>query len=407
VVAVGGLVAGAVLVVVLAANGVSQPSAVRSVQVIENDARVRAEPSANARLRGRLKGGQRLGFIRRVQGPGCGGGGWIQLAEDAYVCEGDVTVSSLAPSARRQPDMTGGDPNGILPYRYVFIKRDGTRAFHHPADSGARAAAKVYRRGFSFPVVSRLDYLGETFLQTWAGLYVRESQVNDATPSTFQGARVSSAAQLGSVGWTIAEAAVHQEPGQQSPELRRIPKHTQLRISGVSDDWLALADGGFVPTRLVRQPQPTQPPPEVGSRSPWIDIDLSRQVITFYRGDMPVMASLTSTGTEETDRHTPTGTFRIRHKLALGTMDRTDFPDPEEDYSLEGIPWVQYFQGSNALHAAFWHQEFGRRRSHGCVNLAPRDAQFAFDFTSPELPVGWSEVRSSEADPGTIVRVRR
>src|SRR5687768_6278695 len=96
-VAVGGLGAGAILVAVLSANGVSQPTAVRSVEVIENDARVRAAPSSTAPLRGRLRAGQRLDYLRRVEGRGCTGGRWIQLDRDAFVCEGDVQASSLAP----------------------------------------------------------------------------------------------------------------------------------------------------------------------------------------------------------------------------------------------------------------------------------------------------------------------
>ena len=48
--------------------------------------------------------------------------------------------------------------------------------------------------------------------------------------------------------------------------------------------------------------------------------------------------------------------------------------------------------GAVALHGAFWHDGFGQRRSHGCVNLAPADAQFIFDFAPPELPTGWRSV---------------
>ncbi len=38
-------------------------------------------------------------------------------------------------------------------------------------------------------------------------------------------------------------------------------------------------------------------------------------------------------------------------------------------YSIEDVPYVQYFEGSYALHGAFWHNNFGHEMSHGCVNL--------------------------------------
>ncbi len=67
---------------------------------------------------------------------------------------------------------------------------------------------------------------------------------------------------------------------------------------------------------------------------------------------------------------------------------------------------MQFFDKGVALHGAFWHRDFGRVRSHGCVNLAPRDAQWIFDFTSPHLPEGWSAVLPTPLERGTAVRVR-
>ncbi|MCA9706801.1 MAG: L,D-transpeptidase, partial [Myxococcales bacterium] len=63
--------------------------------------------------------------------------------------------------------------------------------------------------------------------------------------------------------------------------------------------------------------------------------------------------------------------------------------------------------GSYALHGAFWHTGFGRRRSHGCINLAPRDAARVFELTSPAMPEGWTSVYEHEGEVGTVVRVRK
>ena len=80
--------------------------------------------------------------------------------------------------------------------------------------------------------------------------------------------------------------------------------------------------------------------------------------------------------------------------------------DVVENYAIQAIPWVQYFEGSNGFHAAFWHDQFGHARSHGCVNLAPTDARWLFEFTQPNLPPGWDAVLSHDRVPGTLVRVR-
>jgi lipoprotein-anchoring transpeptidase ErfK/SrfK len=72
-------------------------------------------------------------------------------------------------------------------------------------------------------------------------------------------------------------------------------------------------------------------------------------------------------------------------------------------YSIEDVPWVMYFQGSYALHGAFWHNLFGSTRSHGCVNMSPLDARALFFWVEPELPTGWHGVFQTEGHPGTRV----
>jgi hypothetical protein len=54
-----------------------------------------------------------------------------------------------------------------------------------------------------------------------------------------------------------------------------------------------------------------------------------------------------------------------------------------------------------------WHNRFGRRTSHGCINLAPRDAERIFHALDPQLPPGWLSRTSTDAAPGARVRIRK
>ena len=74
-------------------------------------------------------------------------------------------------------------------------------------------------------------------------------------------------------------------------------------------------------------------------------------------------------------------------------------------YSIEDVPWVMYFEASFALHGAFWHEGFGGMRSHGCVNLAPSDARWFFQWTEPQVPTGWHGAYATAQRPGTRVYV--
>ncbi|NOY93682.1 MAG: L,D-transpeptidase, partial [Deltaproteobacteria bacterium] len=154
----------------------------------------------------------------------------------------------------------------------------------------------------------------------------------------------------------------------------------------------------------------SDPPSEVGEGDEWIDIDLTRQVLVAYEGTRPVFATLISSGRIERendpsrDHRTPTGVFRISSKHLTHTMDGDNAIDGP--YSIDDVPYVMYFQLAFAIHSAFWHNAFGRPKSHGCINMSPPDARFLFGWAGPPMPRGWHGVYPTEDQTQTVVRIR-
>jgi lipoprotein-anchoring transpeptidase ErfK/SrfK len=147
------------------------------------------------------------------------------------------------------------------------------------------------------------------------------------------------------------------------------------------------------------------PPAGVGPSDRWIDVDIEQQVLVAYAGPTPLFATLVSTGRNTKQSQTPLGTHEIWVKLAYSDMDDIDSSDAPSNYSIQDVPWVQFFKGSYGFHAAFWHDDFGHRRSHGCVNLSPADARYLFTFTQPILPPGWNAILPIPEDHPTLVQV--
>ena len=83
---------------------------------------------------------------------------------------------------------------------------------------------------------------------------------------------------------------------------------------------------------------------------------------------------------------TKRGQFTVGWKMLSADMAGDD---KGKDWLVDEVPFVAYYKGNYALHGAFWHDDFGRPKSHGCVNLAPADAQFLFRWMDPVLPEGW------------------
>lgn len=148
---------------------------------------------------------------------------------------------------------------------------------------------------------------------------------------------------------------------------------------------------------LTPSPVPTNtatPQPVRGEK--WIDVDVNKQLLIAYEGDVEVFRATVSTGSA----YTPTvlGRYHIIHKLLSQTMVGPGYVQPD-------VPYVMYFYMGYSLHGTYWHNDFGTPRSHGCVNLRTSDAKWLFYWTDPQLPEGSTQIWN--APNGTLVVIHQ
>lgn len=137
----------------------------------------------------------------------------------------------------------------------------------------------------------------------------------------------------------------------------------------------------------------------------WIEVDLSEQKLYAWEGDGLFLESAVSSGLPYFP--TPQGEFRIWIKLKAARMEGGS---GRYYYNLPNVPYIMYFENSDVpgyrgygLHGAYWHNDFGTPRSHGCVNLPIPVAKELFYWTSPVLPDGKGVVRADSGNPGTRI----
>jgi lipoprotein-anchoring transpeptidase ErfK/SrfK len=118
-------------------------------------------------------------------------------------------------------------------------------------------------------------------------------------------------------------------------------------------------------------------PSSIGPDERWVGINLSEQTVVCYEGDRPVYAALAATGMPGTP--TVQGIFHTWWRLETGVM-------AGPGYYIEDVTWTCYFYSGYGLHTAYWHDAFGRPRSHGCVNLSPYDAWWIYQWSAPAGP---------------------
>ncbi|HEX9991269.1 MAG TPA: L,D-transpeptidase [Chloroflexia bacterium] len=115
-------------------------------------------------------------------------------------------------------------------------------------------------------------------------------------------------------------------------------------------------------------------------RGRWVNINISQQVVTAYEDGTPVMVSLASTGTGKNP--TELGVWKIFYRLPKQDM-KGGSRATGDYYYLKDVPYPQYFHSSGeGLHGTYWHDNFGRPMSHGCINLSTPIAGWFYRWAS-------------------------
>lgn len=141
-----------------------------------------------------------------------------------------------------------------------------------------------------------------------------------------------------------------------------------------------------------------------------ISVDLDYQTLSCFEGSNEVFFCRISsgkaydpvTGQLSDEFATPAGNLITHWKILSKNMTAGS---AQAGYSTPAVPWSTFISGDGiAIHGAFWHNAFGEKRSHGCINVTPEHAKWIFRWTTPYISLAQSEMRVSLPDHGTIVQ---
>jgi len=287
----------------------------------------------------------------------------------------------------------------------------------HLADDADDILAKRMMQGFFVAVDRTFRWNNRTWYKTTKTLITPAERFWQTSASKFQGVELDGESQKLPIAWGYGgrkSVATYQLDAdkKQLKSAKSIERHVAIQLTGLATDvagtrYLETSDATWLKAGQVRVTEPGPAPEGLGPDERWIDVDLSTQTLVAFVGTRPVYATLISSGKEsknkDKDHRTPTGEFRIREKHLTTTMDGDGTAAGDLPYSIEDVPYVEYFYRAFALHGAFWHSNYGVQMSHGCVNLAPLDAKWLFFFTTPELRAGFHGVWARPEGSGTRV----
>jgi hypothetical protein len=131
--------------------------------------------------------------------------------------------------------------------------------------------------------------------------------------------------------------------------------------------------------------------PDVPLQEKRIQVDLWNQELRAFEYDRLVFRTNISSGIPDSRPKpngiptiTPSGDFYVTKKMPLRHMGNGNLTSDLEAYELPGVPWCSFFHETGvAFHGTYWHSDFGRPRSHGCVNMRTEEARWLYRWTLP------------------------
>jgi hypothetical protein len=148
--------------------------------------------------------------------------------------------------------------------------------------------------------------------------------------------------------------------------------------------------------RLVPDEELSPLSPEIEPGKKFIQVNLVDQTLTAYEEAEIVLHTKVSTGLPTLGQvsgiptDTPRGMYNIDPKLPSKHMGNGQLTADIEAYELPGVPWTCFFvhETGIAFHGTYWHDNFGGRMSHGCVNMRVEDAKWLYRWSTPVAEPG-------------------
>lgn len=201
-------------------------------------------------------------------------------------------------------------------------------------------------------------------------------------------------------GWVVQRFRPAPAPDAEPTEdVAWVDRYTFVEIYDVVEGqegwaWFDIGNGRWVKQTYLSVVDVSPRPDDVAEDEFWVEVDLYEQIFAAYEGDHMVYAGLISSGLDRWP--TNEGLFTVYARNGQWPMSGGEVGD--DYYYLQDVPHTMFFDGEIALHGAYWHDRFGYQRSHGCVNMPPRDAEWIWHWSEEAPNDLWVWVHTSAPD---------
>ncbi len=297
----------------------------------------------------------------------------------------------------------------ILPYQYAILGENPSPVYPTLEDAIAgRNAFRTIAAG-NLRYVSYIDFADTDngrFFELRSGGWMRVSSRVSVSHS-YPGGLEFTRSPLNTFGWIL--------PLAPNVETKRTPGYSlsdytghliyqyqmvQVYASELVDgyEWYLVGPEEWIEQRFVGRVTPNTTPPEGVTNGRWIEVNLFEQTLAVYENSQLIYAALIASGMDPF--FTRPGLFNIYLKLETTSMQGAFEADLSDYYYLEDVPYTLYYDKLRALHGAYWRTAFGFPQSHGCINLAPADSRWLFEWAAEgDWVYVWDPSGKTPTDP--------
>ena len=233
-------------------------------------------------------------------------------------------------------------------------------------------------------------------------------RVENASLST-PARRIRKSGQLGEISVPFTNSLRPNKDMDQWDPLYRLYYQSVHWVTGIDEGpdgkpWYRLSDellkvDYHVPAthvRLIADEEISPLATDVDPGRKFVQVNLIEQTLTAYEDEQMVLHTKVSTGLPNLGQvsgiptDTPRGSFNIDPKVPSKHMGNGQLTADIEAYELPGVPWTCFFEHMTgiAFHGTYWHDNFGGRMSHGCVNMRVEDARWLYRWSTPVAEPG-------------------
>ena len=295
-----------------------------------------------------------------------------------------TATATLAPTPTSQPTNTPEpawyrtlDPSlGVLKYKYANVVNATAKVYASFQDAVGKTGNYGHLPNFPAYVAyttSRDGNNGQTYyLVNYGWMDGKDLQL--LTPSVFTGILLTRDVTF-RFGWVLADTQSVNAAGETVQTYQRYQVVHEVPAEEQKPGYIAIGADEWLPESTLTLVNPAVPQEAGPGTCRFIYANLTTQTLSVYNNCKLVFATLVSSGRNS---WTFEGRFAILYKVEYSSI--TPPATSTSDYYIEGVPYFMTYSGNFGFHAAYWHDSFGAPASHGCINLAPADAKWLYDW---------------------------